>query len=37
VVFAIKPQCKGGDTAKKKDKDNPNEIFDSFVEEVKDS
>ncbi len=37
VVFAVKPQCKGGDTTKKKDSDNPNEIYDSFIEEVRDS
>ncbi len=37
VVFAVKPQCKGGGSEKKKDKDNPNEIFDPFVEDVRDS
>jgi hypothetical protein len=39
VVFAIKPQCKGwsDSTAKKKDKDNPNEIYEDFIEDVKDS
>ena len=37
VVFAVKPQCKGSGSEKKKDKDNPNEIFDSFIEDVRDS
>ena len=36
VVFAIKPQCKGWGTTKE-DKDNPNEIYDSYIEEVRDS
>ena len=38
VVFAIKPQCKKDDTkAKKKDKNNPNQVYDSYVDEVKNS
>lgn len=37
VVFAVKPQCKADDNVKKKDKDNPNEIYENFIEDVRDS
>ena len=39
VVFAVKPQCKNGTkhSEKKKDRANPNAIYDKFVEEVRDS
>ena len=39
TVFAVKPQCKGwsDNTVKKKDKENPNEIYEAFVNDVKDS
>ena len=39
VVFAVKPQCSGwnDNISRKKDKQNPNEIYESFVDDVKDS
>ena len=38
IVFAIKPQCKsGGDEARKKDSENPNDVYDDFIEDVRDS
>ncbi len=38
VVFALKPQCKNDDNSdRKKDKDNPNEVYTEFTEDVKDS
>ena len=38
VVFAVKPQCKKWDEgARKNDDNNPNEIYEDFVDEVQDS
>ena len=39
VVFAVKPQCNNGmkNNEKKKDKDNPNPVYEEFVDEVKNS
>ena len=36
IVFAIKPQCKGKEW-EKQDPENPNETFEKFTEEVRDS